>query len=880
MALVLKDRVQETTTTEGTGTITLDGAETGFQAFSAVGSGNETYYAITDNTDWEVGTGLYANVPAPALELDFSAVTSLPAGITFTRATNGTYFDSSGVLQTASSGVARFDHRLESGTWVNKGLLIEEQRTNLVQRSEEFNDAYWSKTRSSITSNAITSPDGTLTADKLVEDSSASNTHEVSSTLLTFTSGVSYAATVFFKKAERTWALLAIGSLVRTAGTENRFRQYVNLTTGATGTSESTMIVQDVGNDWFRCTLLVPGSEHSGGNGNLLIVLATGDQQAIYTGNGSSGIYVWGAQLEVGAFPTSYIKTTSASVTRNADVASMTSTNFSDWYNATEGTVFTQSTIYYNIPSGVFPRIVEFGDGTFNERIIRNYSSSLPGFRYVIVDNSNTVAAIDFTTGQPNGITSNYATAYKVNDFAGSVNGGAVGIATSGTLPTLNKVNLGTDSVSDATSINGHIAKFYYWDSRLSNGTLQFLSGTGIVDTGAYLSRTNVLSSTNSDALVNWGSGTKAVFSPLPAQATLGSAATADNSSIGTDQYAWTNFKKLLDESVIGGVAYGNNGTNGIVSTYSLVYTTTSAYTGGVLAPNGDVHFVPFSANRGQKISAAGVVSTYSLVYTTANAYSAGVLAPNGDIHFVPRTANRGQKISASGVVSTYSLVYTGTNLYRGGVLDPSGNIHFVPRTANRGQKISASGVVSTYSLVYTGTNLYCGGVLASNGDIHFIPASANVGQKISAAGVVSTYSLVYTIEEAYFGGVLSPNGDIHFVPLNAVVGQKISAAGVVSTYSLVYTAPTAYNGGVLSSNGDIHFVPRGNVGQKISVSGVVSTYSLVYTTSAAYAGGILRSDGSIVLIPESAAVGQIISTNPGIPLGQEACLSSYLNKF
>jgi hypothetical protein len=76
------------------------------------------------------------------------------------------------------------------------------------------------------------------------------------------------------------------------------------------------------------------------------------------------------------------------------------------------------------------------------------------------------------------------------------------------------------------------------------------------------------------------------------------------------------------------------------------VYTRSEAYAGGVLAPNGDIHFVPFVANRGQKISAAGVVSTYSLVYTTADAYAGGVLAPNGDIYFVPYNANRGQQIS------------------------------------------------------------------------------------------------------------------------------------------------------------------------------------------------------------------------------------------
>ena len=167
-------------------------------------------------------------------------------------------------------------------------------------------------------------------------------------------------------------------------------------------------------------------------------------------------------------------------------------------------------------------------------------------------------------------------------------------------------------------------------------------------------------------------------------------------------------------------------------------------------------------------------VSTYTLVYTVANAYIGGVLAPNGDIHMVPYGATMGQKISSAGVVSTYSLVYTAGS-YVGGVLAPNGDIHFVPRSAPMGQKISSAGVVSTYTLVYTAAATYYGGVLAPNGDIHFVPYSATMGQKISSTGVVSTYSLVYTVASAYIGGVLSPNGDIHFIPLYATVGQKIS---------------------------------------------------------------------------------------------------------
>ena len=220
-----------------------------------------------------------------------------------------------------------------------------------------------------------------------------------------------------------------------------------------------------------------------------------------------------------------------------------------------------------------------------------------------------------------------------------------------------------------------------------------------------------------------------------------GTVPSSDNSSIDTGLVAWNKLKTILDESTTGSSVF----TNAIVSTYSLVYTTSSAYVGGVLAPNGDINFIPYSANRGQRINSVGVVSTYSLVYSTVSAaYAGGVLSPNGDVNFIPTSAAVGQKLNSSGVVSTYSLVYTTAGAYQGGVLSTSGETHFIPYNANRGQKISISGVVSTYSLVYTTSGAYGGGVLAPNGDINFIPFNATVGQKISSAGVVSTYSLVY----------------------------------------------------------------------------------------------------------------------------------------
>lgn len=356
---------------------------------------------------------------------------------------------------------------------------------------------------------------------------------------------------------------------------------------------------------------------------------------------------------------------------------------------------------------------------------------------------------------------------------------------------------------------------------------------------------------------------------------------TADNSSIDSTLNAWNKLLAALNTSVYSGTIFANP----IVSTYSLIYTNNSAYMGGILDKNGDVHFIGFASSGsavGQKISSSGVVSTYTLVNNAANAYSGGCLMPNGEIHFVVYNGDRGQKISSSGVVTTYSLLSTNQfGAYRGGVIAPNGDLHFVPYSATIGQKITSAGVVTTYSLMYTVTNAYTGGVLAPNGDVNFVPYSANRGQKITSAGVVTTYSLIYTVAQAYRGGVLASNGDIHFVPYNAAVGQKITSSGVVTTYSLIYTVANAYSGGVLSSNGDIYFVPSSAaVGQKITSAGVVTTYSLVYTAADAYAGGVLTPNGDILFIPSSAVRGMRLSVISLLPFGQAICMHPYFNKY
>ena len=149
-------------------------------------------------------------------------------------------------------------------------------------------------------------------------------------------------------------------------------------------------------------------------------------------------------------------------------------------------------------------------------------------------------------------------------------------------------------------SVIGDGQQTYYVISDLTN----WESGIGTYTaSGTTLSRTQVFESSNGDALVDFAAGTKDVIVGYPSTATAGGVPNCDNSSIGTDLSGWSAFQAALQSGVTGGALFGNNNTNGVVSTYSLVSTAAAAYVGGVLAPNGDIHFVIRNLRRGQKIN-------------------------------------------------------------------------------------------------------------------------------------------------------------------------------------------------------------------------------------------------------------------------------------
>ena len=374
-------------------------------------------------------------------------------------------------LLTAASGVARFEHNPTTGE--SLGLEIEEQRTNLLTYSEQFDDAAWGKTRASITANTLVSPDGTLDGDKLVEDTTASNTHRLTVSVSGTTNTNPHTISIYAKAGERTrfyMGMVETGTFSRqgqatfdlSAGT------VVSSNTGQNGATGGVATITSVGNGWYRCAYSVTlGGTQTGIFSDIQLV-NTGTNTS-YTGDGYSGLYIWGAQLEAGEKATSYIPTVASQVTRSADAASMTGANFSSWYRADEGTLYGEG----DAGGGNLPCFVSIDDTTTNNRIQlrRTTNDTMSALRMV-----SSGGSIDVTLAS--------GAAVGVNKIAVSLSAGNQSAASNGTLftgitpitpmPVVTRVDIGAGVGSSL--LNGTIKKIAYYPKRLTNAELQGLT--------------------------------------------------------------------------------------------------------------------------------------------------------------------------------------------------------------------------------------------------------------------------------------------------------------------------------------------------------------------------------------------------------------------
>ncbi len=196
--------------------------------------------------------------------------------------------------------------------------------------------------------------------------------------------------------------------------------------------------------------------------------MADNTGQSAYTGDGTSGLFIWGAQLEAGAFPTSYIPTTTAAATRAADSAVVTP--ISSFYNQAEGTLFAETSVTSDIAGG--RDVVTFNSDIANNWIGLRWAGNTQAQFAVVADNVThvSIAASGYTAA---GVYKRIGV-YKVDDFAQAINGTVVGTDTSGTLPVVSRLVFAASG--NQVTLNGHIRKIAYWPKRLTDTLLQQLT--------------------------------------------------------------------------------------------------------------------------------------------------------------------------------------------------------------------------------------------------------------------------------------------------------------------------------------------------------------------------------------------------------------------
>lgn len=382
------------------------------------------------------------------MDVAFSGATSLPSYITFTRASSATSLDASGILQTASTDVPRFDH--DPVTLQPLGLLIEGQRTNLAVYSADIGNASgWNLSAATAASNQTTSPDGTNTAGSLAE-SGGTAVHYAYNTSKTVASGTTYSYTQFYKAATATVTQLTFTTANFTSAYVNHSLTSSTMVSSGTGGISGNSVQYP--NNWWRKGITQAASSSGTGNG-LFFQLVNNDINAArsvsYASTGKL-FYAWGGQFEVGSFPSSYIPTEGVAATRARDdvtIADLSSIGF----NAQETTVY----VKFRLNGSIDRTVWQIEDDDAGNRLSLVVVSNVLYARAVV--SGSTVADLNLGSVS-NGVDYSVAFSANANAFYASVNNGAPVSDVSGAMPSgLTTFRIGSDTSSN--KLFGTIAK-------------------------------------------------------------------------------------------------------------------------------------------------------------------------------------------------------------------------------------------------------------------------------------------------------------------------------------------------------------------------------------------------------------------------------------
>jgi len=385
-------------------------------------------------------------------------------------------------------GTPRITH--DPVTLAPLGLLMEAQATNLMLFSEEFNNTTgWSQLiGATITTNSTgtVAPDNTNNSDILVEDTTT-GTHRVVSVNRTVSTSTIYTASCYVKPLNRNFCAI---TFYATGGTGRRFCQVFDLTgNGALGTTNSLNSPTDtggsitaVGNGWYRITAQMG----SGTDTSVSVAISASDsaspsfasQAPSFTGNNLGAIYMWGAQLETGTAATSYIPTTTATVTRSGDIYGFFATEVASFWNASAGSVAMN---WQRAGREAQTPVAKFGFAVSGNQYMR-LNMSGGASPSIANGGSNTVSTVTGHTTTPNiGVPMKSGFSYdSAPNFKGFVNGTAGTNITSVSIPTVNKIEFATqagDFMQSGYTVaafgNLVIGRLRYWNTALSDADMQ-----------------------------------------------------------------------------------------------------------------------------------------------------------------------------------------------------------------------------------------------------------------------------------------------------------------------------------------------------------------------------------------------------------------------
>ena len=410
----------------------------------------------------------------PSLNLNFARSKTLDPHISFGRNSIGTYVNDSGLIKTAAADEPRFDHDPNTNNCL--GLLIEQASTNLCFYGTTIQN-FTARNSATLTANAATAPDGTTTATRLQSSGSGTGFYD-DDDAKAYTSGKTYTFSCFFKAngTDEAVILLYGANWTGADGVSNVLGTF-DLTNGTVVSADGGTIrdpsggakIESYPNGWYRCSIT-----------ETCTTTHTQIHQNIRSKGDNGDIYAWGYQIEECSYASSLIPTTTnATASREKEIAKIDGTNFSDFYNPSESSIYVRFNIKGLFTSNGYNKLYEINDGTSDNRVstlLQGTNSNIYETFIIAGTNNLTFNNSSITLGDFHQVAVGFGTSFQryTYDASGNLDTNtdtSIGISTFS--PT--QLNIGSQGSNSGRQLNGYLSQLVYYPTKLTDDQLQNL---------------------------------------------------------------------------------------------------------------------------------------------------------------------------------------------------------------------------------------------------------------------------------------------------------------------------------------------------------------------------------------------------------------------